>query len=122
MVVADRPVGIGGGGRCPLTQLFDENVRLNLLVIYVHVRTYLLVILYLLHTRRNHAPTRKSKHATVRRDFFLSSLSGEYRGIPNGTRLDVREAHIRSRESELSGVLTRTAGARNELIISSGNR
>ena len=20
-----RPVGIGGGGRCPLTQLFDEN-------------------------------------------------------------------------------------------------
>ena len=44
------------------------------------------------------------------------------RGIPNGTRLDVREAHIRTRESELSGVLTRRAGARNELIISSGNR
>lgn len=60
----DRPVGIGGGGRCPLTQLFDENVRLNLLVIYVHVRTYLLVILYLVHTRKNQRTKQKSKHAT----------------------------------------------------------
>jgi hypothetical protein len=59
--MASRPVGIGGGGRCPLTQLFDENVRLNLLVIYVHVRTYLLVILYLLHTRKNQRTNTKAK-------------------------------------------------------------
>ena len=72
-----RLVGIGGGGRCPLSQLFDENVRLNLLVIYVHVRT---------HSQHVTAPSLYQKISGRRmftRDFVLHSTTS-WRELPRG--------------------------------------